>query len=291
MSLRRPEDFEHHHVQLPELDVHYVREGSGPPLVLWHGWPGFWWDWRYVIGPLAKNYDVIVPDFRGAGDSEKTDLSDLSKYTMTQIAEDQAAFLDALGISEAYIAAHDYGGTVAHKFLRMYPERVIKALITDPITPHFGMMEGSYSDEGWFCIWHEYDAALELASLNRDSRRIYYKHFFDQWSYRKPLLSDEELEIMVDNYMKPGNVHGGFNYDRANLSRYAEPWTPKDHESSDIDLTVLWGAADPAVPPSGSEHLPEFYTNYTLETIEECGHFVMIEKPEVVVDRIRTNLK
>ncbi|MFV0461474.1 MAG: alpha/beta fold hydrolase [Actinomycetales bacterium] len=286
MSLRLPDDFTHDYVELPDLRVHYVREGSGPPLVLWHGWPGFWWDWRYLIGPLSEHFDVIVPDFRGAGDSEKTDLSDLSKYTMTQVADDQAAFLDALGISQAYVVGHDYGATVAHKFLRRHPERVIKAMILDAITPGYGSMEGNHSPEDWFCIFHEYDSALELVSLNADTRRIYYKHFFDHWSYRKPLLTDQEMSVMVDNYMKPGNVHGGFNYDRANLSRYAEPWTSEDHDMCDLDVTVLWAADDPAVPPSGSEQLPRFYSNYTLDIIPECGHFVMIEKPDVVLEKV-----
>jgi pimeloyl-ACP methyl ester carboxylesterase len=52
-------------------------------------------------------------------------------------------------------------------------------------------------------------------------------------------------------------------------------------------VSLFWGEADPAVPPSGAEFLPEFYSNYTLEIIEECGHFGMIEKPELLVDRIK----
>jgi len=173
---------------------------------------GFWWDWRFVMDDLSEDFDVIVPDFRGSGDSSKFPLSDLSQYAASQIARDQAAFLDFLGIDKTYIFAHDNGATVCHKFLRLFLKRVIKAGILDPITPGYGSTEGNYSDEDWFCFFHEFDSALELVSLNRDSRRIYYKPFFDQWSYRKPLLSDEELEVLVDNYMKPGNVEGGFYY-------------------------------------------------------------------------------
>jgi len=286
MTLRRPEDFGHHFVQLRELRVHYVREGSGPPLVLWHGWPGFWWDWRNVIGPLAERFDVIAPDFRGAGDTDKTDLADVGKYSMTQLADDQAAFLDALGIPRAYVLGYDWGSVVAHKFLRRHPGRVIKAVLLDPITPGFGSMEGSYGAEEWYCVFHEYDSALNLVSLNRDSRRIYYQHFYDVWSHRQPLLTGEELEIVVENYMKPGNVHGGFNYDRANLVRGADPWTREDFEVSGIPLTVLWGLSDPAVPPAGAARLPDFYTNYTVEEIEDCGHFVMIERPDLVISTV-----
>ena len=50
-ELRRPEAFTHHYAQLRDIRLHYVREGSGPPLILLHGWPGFWWEWHLNIGP------------------------------------------------------------------------------------------------------------------------------------------------------------------------------------------------------------------------------------------------
>ena len=136
--MRRPEDFEHHEVQLKDVRMHYVREGSGPPLVLLHGWPGFWWEWNKVIGPLAEYYDVIVPDHRGFGDSEKVDLDTVSNYSAEALMNDQAEFLDALGLDKVYLVGHDWGGIVAHKFLRNHPDRIIKAAIFDPITPSYG---------------------------------------------------------------------------------------------------------------------------------------------------------
>lgn len=210
---------------------------------------------------------------------------------MTQLSDDQAAFLDALGIPQAYVLSHDWGSIVSHKFLRTYPDRVLRAVILDPITPRYGAMRQEYSPEDWHCVFHEYDSALELVSLSRDTRRIYYKHFFGQWSYRRPLLTDEELAIVIDNYLKPGNVHGGFNYDRANPSRDAQPWTPTDYQSSDCPVALLWAENDPAVPPSGAVHLLEFYSNYTLETIPDCGHFVMIKKPEIVLRSVTKSLR
>lgn len=80
-----------------------MREGSGPPLSVLHGWPGLRWEWNKVIGQLAENYDVIVPDLRGFGDSEKPDLADLSKSALDRAVDDQAGLLDALGIDEAYV--------------------------------------------------------------------------------------------------------------------------------------------------------------------------------------------
>jgi pimeloyl-ACP methyl ester carboxylesterase len=205
---------------------------------------------------------------------------------LTQLADDQAAFFDALGIEKVHILAYDWGSIVAHKFIRKYCNRVVRAAIIGPITPHFGPMKGTYTQDDWYALFGQHDLAVNLVSLNRNSRRLYYKHFYDVWSFRKPLLSDQELEIEIDNYMKAGNVHAGFNYDRANLASNSKPWTAEDYVVSDVPMTLLWGTADTGVPVAGSKHIPQFYSNYTLELIDQCGHFVMIEKPEIVIDRV-----
>lgn len=288
--MRRPEDFKHNEVQLKDVRMHYVREGSGPPLVLLHGWPGFWWEWHKVIGPLAESYDVIVPDHRGFGDSEKIDLDNVSNYSAEALMGDQAQFLDALGLDKVYLVGHDWGGIVAHKFLRKHPERIAKAAIFDPITPSYGASSGHYVEEDWYFLFHQLEMALSLVSLNRETRRLYYKHFLDHWSYRDTLLTDEEVEVFVDNYMKPGNVHGGFNVDRANFAPDSQSWTELDNTSSDLPVTMLWGVADPVVPPA-VEDIGQYYSNYTMELVHDCGHFMMLERPDLVIERIKRDFR
>jgi pimeloyl-ACP methyl ester carboxylesterase len=104
MAIRRPESFRHHEANLAGIKIHYVREGSGPPLLLMHGWPGFWYEWYKRIDALAKQFDVIVPDLWGYGDSEKPNLQDISKFHLDLVTDDQANLLRHLGISKAYTA-------------------------------------------------------------------------------------------------------------------------------------------------------------------------------------------
>ena len=108
MAIRRPNQFEHFEAKLPGVTVHYVREGSGPPLLLLHGHPGFWWEWYECLGELAKSFDVIAVDLRGIGDSEKPDLKDLSQYHLDVVTDDQANLLEYLGIERACVVGHDY---------------------------------------------------------------------------------------------------------------------------------------------------------------------------------------
>lgn len=289
MSIRRPEDFTHHEAQLPGVRLHYVREGSGPPLVLLHGWPGFWWEWHKVIGDLAEGYDVIVPDLRGYGDSEKPDLADPSLYGAEHAIDDIDALLGALGIDRAYVVGHDWSAILMHKFVRKYRHRVIRAMTFDPITPDFGPFYLGFPHlaESWYSQFHQTDMSVELVTSSREACAIYFRHFFDHWAYAPPLLSKEEEEVYLDTFMKPGNVHGGFNWYRANLSVTSAPFTQLDQTVSDVPITFLQGMGDPVVPSTVSVDVTKYYSNYTLEYVPDCGHYAMVEKPDLVVDRIR----
>jgi pimeloyl-ACP methyl ester carboxylesterase len=126
MPLRRPDEFTHHEAQLDGIKIHYVREGRGPPLILMHGCPGFWWEWYKCIGTLANDFDVIAPDMRGYGDLEKPDLRDISKYHLNVVTDDHAKLLQHLGIAQAYMVGHDFSALIMHKFVRRYRDMTIK---------------------------------------------------------------------------------------------------------------------------------------------------------------------
>ena len=293
MTMRRPEDFNHFDQQLPGVKLHYVREGSGPPLLLLHGWPGFWWEWHKVIGELARDYDVIVPDLRGYGDSEKPDLSDVSLYTLEQAIDDIDALMGGLGIDQAYLVGHDWAALMMHKLVRKYPGRVIRAMTFDPMTPDFGpfYLGFPHMAESWYSQFQQLDMAVELVTSSREACAIYFRHFLDHWAHKAPLLSDEEMDIYVDHFMKKGNVHGGFNWYRANLAVTSQPFTQLDKTISDVPITFLHGMSDPVVPSTVSVNIPRYYSNYTMEYVPDCGHYAMIEKPDIVIDRVRANFR
>ena len=289
MAIRRPEDFRHFEASLPGIKIHYVREGQGPVLLLMHGWPGFWWEWYKCIGELARHFDVIAPDMRGYGDSEKPDLADLSKYHLNVVTDDHANLLGHLGIDRAYLVGHDYSALIMHKFVRKYRDRTNKALTIDPIVPGFEnryLSVGHFS-ESWYSQFHQLDMAVEVVSSSRQATRAYFKHFLSHWSYNKDLVTEEEMEIYTDNFVKPGNIHGGFNFYRANLSLTSQPWTPLDRTISDVPMTFLQGMGDTVVPSAWTDLVAGWYNNYSIEYVPDGGHFLMFEKPDLVVDRIK----
>jgi pimeloyl-ACP methyl ester carboxylesterase len=226
---------------------------------------------------------------RGYGDSEKPDLRDLSKYNLNVVTDDHAKLLQHLGIKQAYMVGHDYSALIMHKFVRRYRDMTIKGLTIDPIVPGFEerYLSVSHFPESWYSQFHQLDMAVDVVSSSRAATKAYFKHFLSHWSYNKNLITNEELEIYTDNFVKPGNIQGGFNFYRANLSLTSAPWTELDRTISNVPMTFLAGMGDTVVPSIWTDQVTNWYNNYTIEYVPDGGHFLMMEKPEIVVDRIR----
>ena len=96
---------EHHSTHLNGIKQHYVRAGSGPAVMLLHGWPQTWYEWRHVIRLLGKEFTVVAPDLRGFGYSSKP----ASGYDATTIAADLAALSAHLGLKDITVVGHDWG--------------------------------------------------------------------------------------------------------------------------------------------------------------------------------------
>lgn len=117
--------FEHAMVELPGLRVHVAAIGEGRPVVMLHGFPQHWWQWR-AIAPVfaAHGYRAICPDLRGSGWTEADD----ARFTRTAQRDDLAALLDALGLQRVHLLSHDMGAVGAAQFSYTHPERVISAV-------------------------------------------------------------------------------------------------------------------------------------------------------------------
>ena len=153
---------EHRFVEAGGLRVHVAEAGTGDPLVLLHGWPQHWYQWRGVIQRLADTRRLIVPDLRGFGWTDAPP----GPIGTDVFARDVITLLDALGLEQTDLAGHDWGGFTAMLLAARHPERFRKVVaLSAPhpwveITPRLAL-------ETWRA-WY----ALPLAAglLERDTR-------------------------------------------------------------------------------------------------------------------------
>ena len=275
----------HRYAEANGIRIHYVRHGAGTPVVLLHGWPEFWYTWRKNIGPLSEAFDVVVPDLRGFGETEKVQLPDPPSRLLDDLVEDLRGLADALGLGKFGIVSHDVGSFVAQRFALRYPERLSGLFFFNCVYPGIGRrwLEPESVVEIWYQTFHQQPWAQEIVGESRRTCGVYLKHFLDHWSY-EPGLFDEDLEAWVDNFMRPGNLRGGFDWyaavseARMKMMREGAPQQPTRIEAP---TRVLWGESDPILKVRWADGLGDYFSDHEFDPAPGAGHFVHYERPDL----------
>lgn len=285
-----PGDWNHEYVEANGIRIHYVRHGSGKPLVLLHGWPEFWYVYRKNISVLAENFDVIAPDLRGFGDTEKPGLPDSPSSLPALLVEDLKGLVDTLRIERCGIVGHDVGSFIMQGFARRYPERLTGLFFFNCAYPGIGRrwLEPESVREIWYQTFNQQPWAAELVGHDRVTCETYFRHFLDHWA-REPGIFVEDLDVWVDNFMKPGNLQGGFdwyignNEARMKMMREGAP----EMEKIQTPTRVLWGAHDPILKVEWADRLGDYFSDYSFAEAQDAGHYVHYEQPELANREIR----
>src|SRR5919198_4710450 len=140
--------FSHHMASVNGIQLHYVIGGHGDPVVLIHGWPQTWYEWRHVMPALAKNYTVIVPDLRGLGDSSKP----VTGYDGKTTAQDIYQLVSKLGFEKIFLVAHDIGAQTAYSYAAAHPNNVTKLVIMEFAFP--GFLPPEFEGVTWWFAFH-----------------------------------------------------------------------------------------------------------------------------------------
>jgi len=120
-------DVKHQYAPVNGIRMHYVTAGAGDPLILLHGYPQSWYTWRKVIPLLANRFQLIMPDLRGYGDSDKP----LDGYDKRTMAQDIRELADSLELDRFGLVAHDRGARVAHRYALDHGDTLTKLMLLD----------------------------------------------------------------------------------------------------------------------------------------------------------------
>jgi pimeloyl-ACP methyl ester carboxylesterase len=269
---------------------HVARLGSGPPLLLLHGWPEFWLTWEPVMTRLADRYTLLAPDLRGFGDSDKPD----GPFGPEQHAADMVALMDALGLEKAGVVGHDVGGAVMQPLARTAPQRLAGLFFFDFVYPGIGarMAEPDRLNQIWYQSFNQLEITPALVGATRESCRAYIGYFLKHWAHRKAAF-DDVLEAFTDNFLKPGNLAGGFAHYRASHARRIKMMKGQAPKLPPIEVPtcVRWAERDALFPFAWTDRLGETFTNLDVALLPGVGHFPHREDPDRAAIQIATFFK
>jgi pimeloyl-ACP methyl ester carboxylesterase len=261
-----------HDLSIRGVRVRYYEMGSGPPLVLVHGWLVNSKEWSLVIPGLAKRFRVIAPDLPGFGES---DYPTEFRYDREGYAETLCNLLAGLEIPRAHVAGHSFGGAVSIVFAADYPERVDRLALINTISYPFNVPLS-----GRIALFPVVGPFL--------FKRLYSRSVFH-------------------DYFKRSVFAPGFKYDRAMVDAYYDRFSPPAARDAayrvlpvTTDLTslgpkiskvraptlILWGEQDPMFPVALGTRLSREITGSQLKTLAGCGHAPPEEMPERTIEML-----
>ncbi|MFO1028829.1 MAG: alpha/beta fold hydrolase [Acetobacteraceae bacterium] len=266
---------EHAHADLGDVRLHYVTAGDGFPVVLLHGWPQSWYEWRHIIpGLTGAGYRVIAPDLRGLGDSSRP----ADGYDKKTVGGDVWRLVhDRLGISEFFLVGHDWGGPTAYAVAAAHPEAVKKLAILDVAIPGDGSPNISQGGRRWHHAFHQTLDLPEALVAGRED--IYLGWFYRNYGARP--LADDEIAEYLRTYRQPGALRAGFSFYRA---------LPQDIADNAARLAAGFKLPMPVLALGGDsawgrrmevvESLQRLAVDVRGGVIANCGHWMPEEQPE-----------
>lgn len=314
-----PAGFAHHWVKVQGLTIHYVAQGQGPLVLLLHGFPYTWFEWRHqIIALAAAGYRVVAPDIRGFGDSDKP--GGVTNYTLLHCAGDVVGLLAALGEDRAVLVGHDLGAWVAAAAARLRPDLVSKLVLVstalgarEPVRPSAAW--AAIAAQGAGRLYHDYfqepgvaEAELE-ADISRSLRSIYHAISGGAKGAQRWRLIIGKEERLLDSFPDPGAVPAFLTppalaeyvrqYEKGG---FAAPLAHYRCRDLSWDLTASWvgqrihqpslfigGAADPALGAMQPAYdaLEQTYSRlYAKILLDGVGHGAPEEAPAAVSQQI-----
>jgi pimeloyl-ACP methyl ester carboxylesterase len=270
------EGVSHHMTRVNGIGLHWVEQGSGPLVVLLHGFPEFWWSWRHQIAPLSRDFRVVAVDMRGFNESEKP----ATGYDTATLATDIRDFIDHLG-GPAYVAGHDWGGIVAYQLAADWPDRVKRLAILN--APH---------PDAWIAGW------LTHAEQQRKSWYVFFNLLpdFPEENYKTQfrngtvrlarVMSPEDVAVYRDVFDTPGAATAAINDYRELVKESPERRHLKPARIT-CPVRVLWGRRDVALDPVVNDIAAEWIDEMEVFYFPTAWHWLASEKPRAVTRHLR----
>ena len=273
---------EHQTLHLGRLPLHVVTAGSGVPVLLLHGWPQTWHEWRKVMPLLAGNHRLVMPDLPGLGDSGRPD----SGYDKKTLALDLREMCERLRLGRFHLVGHDWGGPTAFALACADTASVRTLTILDVTIPGIGP-DISQGGKRWHHAFHMTPDLPETLVQGRE--REYLSWFYGEFSWQRDAIQPADIDEYVRCYSQPGALRAGFAYYR-NI--------PDDQADNRAILESGFRLPMPVLALGGAraeargrgleplESLRVIAADVRGGTMPDCGHFIPEEQPALLAERL-----
>ena len=263
--------------QVNGTTLHYVRGGTGPAVILLHGFPEDWYAYHRIMPRLAKQFTVVAVDLRGIGGSAATP----GGYDAANMAEDVHQLAELLHLEHVYLVGHDIGGMVAYAFVRRYPETSRGVMLLDAPVPGLEPWDAVKANPiTWHIHFQQTPDLPEQLIAGREA--IYFRHFLDSDTF-----SDADVARYARAYAAPEHLRALLEIYRAFPAN--EKFNAAQRTAMSLPLVLAPGENSPfeKLMPIFAEALRDHgCANVKIEVIRNSVHYVADEQPEAVAQLI-----
>jgi len=273
----------HATAQLRDVRLHYVTCGftdqTTQAVMLLHGWPQSWYEWRHVMPELAEDHAVIAVDLRGLGDSSKP----VAGYDKMTLAADLTELAGQLGLTQIAVVGHDWGGAVAAALALQQRQLVTHLAMLDIVLPGIplpGMGEGLGG------YWHmQFHQVMDLPeALVTGREETYIRWFFSNFAHNPAAITPDDVAEYVRCLQQPGALRSGFGYYRA-MGDDAVAFAEAAKTPLVCPVLALGGAQ--SIGAGVKLCAEQFASDVRGGVIENCGHWIPEEKPAELLAELR----
>jgi len=284
--------FEQDRIELAEAELNLEVGGSGPPVLLLHGFPQTHVAWHEIAPHLAEEYTVVAPDLRGYGDSLGPTTPDTTDYTHRRMAEDMVALMDRLGFDTYDVIGHDRGARIGYRYALDHPDRVRSLAVLDIVptleTAERMDYESALGRYHWLFLAQPHPIPETLINNDPD---FYIEHLIDSWSDDADVIDSEAVAEYRRCFRNERVVRACCEDYRAGLSLDLDHDRASQRAGEQIDcpLLVLWGGVRDRDSIDVLDVWEPWATDVRGRSVP-CGHFLMEEAPEATLRELRSFL-
>lgn len=264
----------HEYIEANGIRFHYITEGTGPLILLLHGFPENHYAWRYQMSALSKNHKVVAPDLRGY---HLTDHQ--GPYDIKTLCKDIFELIHNLGYDKAIIVGHDWGSLITWSFAIDHPDCCEKLIsLNVPYFPRGPKPLHELLTDERFNYMRDFQNRGEAEAIIEADIDEFIKKIFENYSARKNFMSEADLKFFADALRGSGNITPPLEYYR-HLKLNWE--LTENHLGKKIKTPTLMIVADqdPLLTPEMSLGIQKHVLDVTIKHID-CGHWTQQEAPD-----------